>query len=578
LSGRPWRLVEADQALGLAISQRLALPDIVGRVLAGRRLDLAAAETFLAPRLRTFLPDPSHLHDLDRAVERLVRAVRDGETVGLIGDYDVDGATATALMVRYLRCVGCPTVVEIPDRFADGYGPNAGAFARLAGAGCRLVLTLDAGTTAHEPLGFAREQGLEVIVVDHHSGEVELPPAVAVVNPNRVDQTSPLGDLAAVGVAFVLLVGLNRALREAGLVRGGDEPELRQWLDLVALGTVADVVPLQGLNRAFVHQGLKVAATTANPGLRALAAAAGVERITRAQEFGFALGPRINAGGRLGESPIGAKLLATEDEDEARRLAARLNELNARRQRLEQTYLEAAERDLQAQLDLDRPVLVASGEGWHVGVIGIVASRLVERFGRPVFVIGVEDGQGKGSGRSIPGFDMGRAVIAARQAGLLEAGGGHPMAAGLTIAADRLDAFSKHLEAAFVEASGSAAPPVRPLDIEAELSPGALNPGLPRKLACLEPFGAGNAEPVVALAEARIVQPRIVGNGHISCYLADATGIRGRAIAFRAQGGPLEARLMAGDTVLRLAGRLRLDSYGGQDRCVLHITDAAAPN
>jgi single-stranded-DNA-specific exonuclease len=568
LTGRRWRLAAERPALAAAISQRHDLPEIVGRVLAARGLTLESAPGFLEPRLRDWLPDPSHLLDLDRAVDRLAAAVETGEPVGLIGDYDVDGATATALVRRHLEALGVPVHVRIPDRLADGYGPNLGALEALAADGCRLVLCLDSGTTAFAPLAAARERGLEVIVIDHHSAEPDLPAAFAVINPNRLDQTSPLGHLAAVGVAFVLLVALNRALKAAGRAA----PDLLAALDLVALGTVCDVVPLLGLNRAFVVQGLKVARFGGNPGMLALAEVAGIEAITEARQLGFILGPRLNAGGRLGQSGLGADLLATADPQAAMAIARRLDALNAERQAMERAVLEAAMDAAEPQATAGAPVLLVAGEGWHAGVVGIVAARLVERFARPALVVGLEGGIGKGSGRSRPGYDLGAAVIAARQAGLLLAGGGHPMAAGLTVEAGRLAALHSFLcnrgtDAAFVPGEAE-------LRLDGALSLGAVTLDLAAKLAQLGPYGAGHAEPRFVLDAPRIIQGRLVGRGHVSCLLAPAAGPAVRGIAFRAAERGLDRPLLAGGP-LRLAGRIRRDTWQGQERVNLEIEDAA---
>ncbi len=440
VSGRRWRWRDHDAALALAISQRIDLPEVLGRVLAGRGLAPEAVPAFIEPRLRECLPDPSHLLDLDRAVERLADAVGGGEPIGLLGDYDVDGATSVALLARYLRAVDGLVAIDVPDRLREGYGPNPLALGRLAEQGCRLVVTLDSGTTAFDALAVAAERGQEVIVVDHHVAELQLPPALAVVNPNRRDQASPVGELAAVGVTFLLVVALNRALRARGHFARRPEPDLRRWLDLVALGTVCDVVPLTGLNRALVAQGLKVAARRDNPGLAALAAAARLNGAPSAEHFGFVLGPRINAGGRTGRSDLGAQLLLSDLPEEVAEIAERLERLNEQRRAVERQVLAAAERQLAPALAAGAPLLVAAGEGWSPGVVGLAAARLVERHHRPAVVIGLADGCGKGSGRSVAGFDLGGAVIAARQAGLLLEGGGHPMAAGLSVRADRLDA------------------------------------------------------------------------------------------------------------------------------------------
>ena len=567
-SGRAWCLRPADEARGLALAQRLGLPAIVARILSLRGIEDDEVEPFLRPRLKHWLVDPSHLLDLDEAVGRLADAAAAGETIGLIGDYDVDGATSTALVRRYFEDLGVPVAVEIPDRLTDGYGPNPDAIDRLAALGCRLIVTLDSGTTAHAALDHAAARGVEVIVVDHHSAETALPRARAVVNPNRRDQTSPLTHLAAVGVAFVLLVGLNRELRRRGTL--GHEPDLMAWLDLVALGTVCDVVPLLGLNRAFVTQGLKVAGRGANLGLQALAAVAGLERLESAGQFGFALGPRINAGGRMGRSRLGVDLLTAADEAAANEVARQLHALNVERQTIERECLAAARRQAERQAGLGRPVIVAHDRGWHPGVLGIVAGRLVEAFDRPAVVVGQG---GKGSGRSVPGFDLGAAVIAARQAGILRHGGGHPMAAGLTVDGAQIDAFAEAVSAAFAQSPAVAG--ALPLVLDGELAPASATVDLCQKLARLAPFGVGNLEPMFALGNARVIRAKPVGNGHVSLVLGGAAGRPLKAIAFGAKERGFERELLAADRPLRLAGYLRLDAWQGRLNPSFHVKDAA---
>ncbi len=575
-SERCWRLPEGDERAALAISQRFDLPDIVGRILTRRGIGLGEAAAFLEPRLRDVLPDPSHLLGMDKAVERLMRAVIDGETIGIIADYDVDGATSCALLTRYLRSVGAEVVFDIPDRLDEGYGPNPRSFARLEARGCRLVVVLDAGTTAFAALEAAAEQGHEVIVVDHHAAEARLPEALAVINPNRLDQTSPLGDLAAVGMTFVLAVGLNRALRRLGHVGQGAESDLRQWLDLVALGTVCDLVPLTGVNRALVAQGVKVAARGANPGLTALAGVARLETPPDANHFAFVLGPRINAGGRTGQSDLGARLLTSDDPATVAKIAAQLDALNQERRRIERLVLAHAERQLADAVAGDQPVLVAAGEGWSPGVVGVVASRLVERHHRPALVIGIKDGAGKGSGRSIKGFDLGAAVIAARQAGILAEGGGHPMAAGLTVHADRIETFRGFLMDRMRAAMGEAVPPPPDLKLDAALQVGGLTPALDVALRRIAPFGRANPEPRLMLSDVLLHQTRRIGDNHLDCWLGDPTGARIRAVAFRIADQPLgEAMLSAGDRSLHLAGRLKIDDWQGRRRASFQIEDAA---
>ena len=472
LTGKLWRARACDDRIALALSERFDLPEIVGRVLAGRGVGLDQAESFLDPTLRRLLPDPSHLKDMDAAVKRLTRAITSGETVAVFGDYDVDGATSSALLKRFFASAGGKLVVYIPDRMKEGYGPNAPALLKLKKDGAAVAVTVDCGITAHEPLGAAKEAGLDVVVVDHHVGEPALPPAVAVVNPNRLDETSPHRQLAAVGVAFLLVVALNRALRAAGWY--GDkrpEPDLMQWLDLVALGTVADVVPLTGVNRALVRQGLAVAARRANIGMAALSDVAGLKQAPAAYHLGFLLGPRVNAGGRVGEADLGTRLLSTEDADEARKIAAHLNDLNRERQEIERRVLEQAIEQVEKS-GASGAIVHVIAEGWHPGVIGIVASRLKDRYARPALVTAIGgDGIGKGSGRSVNGADLGSAVIAARQSGLLMNGGGHPMAAGWTVAKGGAEKFAAFVAERLGGKDG--APPQAVYEIDAALQPAA---------------------------------------------------------------------------------------------------------
>ncbi|MEO1016763.1 MAG: single-stranded-DNA-specific exonuclease RecJ [Pseudomonadota bacterium] len=569
---------DADPAQALAISQRLGLEEIVGRVLASRGVAAPEAEAFLAPRLKDWLPDPSHLHDLDQAVTRLAAAIESGETVGIIGDYDVDGATSSALAAHYLEAVGTRTVIEIPDRLTDGYGPNNGAFERLKAQGCRLVLVLDSGTTAFEPLAHAKSLGLEVIVVDHHAAEGTLPEALAVINPNRADQTSPLSSLAAVGVTFILLVGLNRELRHRGLFRPSDgrpAPDLLNWLDLVALGTVCDVVPLTGLNRAFVAQGLRVTARGNNPGLKALGELIKAKPLASAFQLGFLVGPRLNAGGRMGESGLAAELLRAGDAATAAAIAAKLDALNQERQSTERGVTEAAKSAVAGQIDADWPVLFAVGEGWHQGVLGITASRLVDRFQRPVFVIGMDQGVGKGSGRSVPGFDMGAAVIAARRAGLLVRAGGHTAAAGLTVEESALSSFQEFVNERAEIQRQSKELCVRPLDLDGELAVSGVTSAIAETIEKLAPFGEGNVEPRFCVNEATIYDRRRVGDNHVSCVLTNPAGGRVRAIAFRSADTAVGKLLLEASTPVRVAGRVKVETYQGRQRTGFHIDDAA---
>ena len=574
VSGRRWRSRLEDDRVAARISQQLDLPELVGRVLAARGVTAETAEDFLNPSLRAMLPDPSRLAGMDAAAGRLVRAVEAGEAIAVFGDYDVDGATAAAVLLRYLRRLGVSATAYIPDRISEGYGPNTPALLKLHDEGAAVVITVDCGISAFEPLAAAAAAGLDVIVVDHHVAEPRLPEAAAVVNPNRLDDTSGCGQLAAVGVAFLLVVALNRALREAGRFAAGGEPDLMALLDLVALGTVCDMVPLAGVNRALVAQGLKVLGGRGNVGLAALADVANLHERPGAYHAGYVLGPRINAGGRVGQSDLGARLLATDDADEATALAQRLDEFNVERRAIEAAVEVAAMDYVEAAGD-QGPLSLAVGEGWHPGVVGIVASRLVERFGRPALVIAVADGIGKGSGRSIPGVDLGAAVIAARQAGLLINGGGHPAAAGLTVAAEGIDALggflAERLEGAVAEHGGSPS-----LGLDGALSVGAATTELVEQLARVGPFGRGNAEPRFALANSRVVRVDIVGQRHVRCVLADDGGGRLNAIAFRSTDKPVGRTLLeARGRPLHVAGHLRADTWRGRDRVQLMIDDVS---
>jgi single-stranded-DNA-specific exonuclease len=583
-SGRRWRLRGiADDSAAAAIATQLAVPDILARLLTQRGVGLEEAACFLNPRLRDQLPDPAHLKDMDHAVERLVRAIRDGEKIVVYGDYDVDGATSAALLLRFLAAVGAEGGLYVPDRMREGYGPNAPALLRLKEQGAGLVITVDCGTTAHDALAAAREAGLDLVVIDHHVAEPLLPSAIAVVNPNRLDQESAHGHLAAVGVAFLLAVAANRALRAAGWYGSRPEPDLLQWLDLVALGTVCDVVPLTGLNRALVAQGLKVAARGANPGMAALAAVAqlnGRAAAVDAYQLGFVLGPRVNAGGRVGVADLGARLLSTNDPALAAEWAQHLDGYNKERREIEAQTLAAAI-ELVEQQNGASPVLVfAAAEGWHPGVIGIVAARLRERYERPACVVALADGIGRGSGRSVAGLALGPAVIAARQAGLVINGGGHAMAAGFTVAADRLIELRDFLAERLNDGLDRALL-VPELAIDAALSAEAAQGDLLAQLDALAPFGSANPEPRFAFPMVRAAYVEAVGTGHLRLRIADALGAEGsggqlNAIAFRVADTPVgELLATAKGRAIHLAGHLRRDAWRGGDAVQLVIDDAA---
>ncbi|GMG80821.1 single-stranded-DNA-specific exonuclease RecJ [Paralimibaculum aggregatum] len=577
VTGRRWVGPDAyAERLGLAIAQTAALPEIVGRVLALRGVGPEEAEGFLAPTLRALMPDPSRLADMDRAAERLALAVRRRERIALFGDYDVDGAASVALMLDWLGALGLEATPYIPDRIDEGYGPNLPAMTGL-GAAHDLLICLDCGSAAPEPIAAACRAGADVLVVDHHLTEGAVPGALAVVNPNRADCPSGQGHLCAAGVAFLLLAATNRALRGQGAFAGRPEPDLRAWLDLVALATIADVTPLIGLNRAFVRQGLGVLARRGRPGLAALADVAGLTAPPSARDLGFALGPRINAGGRVGAADLGTRLLATRCPDEAAALAARLDGLNRERREIEAAVLAAAAEQAEAR-GADGPLVWAAGEGWHAGVVGIVASRLKDRFNRPAVVIGLDGAEGKGSGRSVPGVDLGSAVAALAAEGLLLKGGGHRMAAGLTVAAARLEAAMDALGGRLAaQGAGTAGP--EDLAIDGALAPGGASVELVARLEAAGPFGPANPAPRLAFAGVRVQGVKPVGTGHMRCRFAGPGGSVD-AIAFRAEDSGLAAALAdagASGQPVHAAGRLEIDDWGGRRRAKLRLEDLAIP-
>jgi single-stranded-DNA-specific exonuclease len=569
--------------VGLGIAERLGVPEILGRMLALRGVTMETAGDFLDPTLRALLPDPSCLADMDRAAARLAAAVADGEKVAVFGDYDVDGACAGALLISVLGALGVETMGYVPDRIAEGYGPNRAALCRLVESGARVIICADCGSSAGEV--FAPIAGrAEVIVLDHHKMDA-LPsapcaPLIALVNPSRPDDRSGLGAVSATAIAFLAMVALLRLLRRQGFFASRAEPDLLSWLDLVALATVCDVMPLSGLNRALVAQGLKVMARRRRPGIAALLAVAEVFGNPTAESCGYALGPRINAAGRIAEADLGLRLLLAPDEGTATPLARALDGVNRQRQQVEAAVLEAAMAAAAAQAEAGLPVLLVSGAGWHPGVVGIVAGRIKERFNRPACVLGVEgDGEpelAKGSGRSVPGFDLGAAVLAARESGLLETGGGHAMAAGFSLAANRLAAFHSFLNDRL--GGAAALPAVADLAIEGTVAVPGASVELAAALGRLAPFGAGNAEPVLVLPRVSVVRANRVGAGGrtLRVTVAGEGGGRLEAVAFRSTEEALAPALLErAGRPLHLAGHLRLDRWNGTDAPRFVICDAA---
>ena len=576
ITGQTW-CWRGDRA-GLDGDQSLIPDDLITQLILARGCVREEVDAHRAPTIRHFLPDPSVFRDMDAAARRLADAIGAHERVTVYGDYDVDGATSAALLIRLLRALGLDAGYYIPDRLMEGYGPSGEALVRLAGAGTSLIVTVDCGAQAFEALEMASAAGVDVIVVDHHKCASELPRAFALVNPNRLDESADAaahGHLAAVGVAFLLGAALVRELRARGFFDGRPEPRLIDLLDLVALGTVADVAQLRGLNRAFVAQGLKVMARGENIGLAALARASRLTRAPLCHDLGFALGPRINAGGRVGKSDLGVRLLTTTDEEEARILSAELDRLNEERRAIEAMVQEQAER--LAQTQANRAVVLVSGEGWHPGVIGIVAGRLKEKLGRPTIVVAADGtGIGKGSGRSIAGVDLGAAVLAAKDSGFLIAGGGHAMAAGLTVAMATADAFHAFLDERLGSQIG-AARAERRLALDALLSPRGVNPDLVTKLEEAGPYGVGWPAPRIATGPLRVIKADIVGSGHVRLILSGSDGASLKAIAFRQGDTALGQELLASprDRALWFAGRAKIDEWSGGRSAELHVDDAA---
>ena len=576
LTGRAWRWRGGNMDLGQG---HFGDGDaILRQILLARGVAQDDLQRHLSPTLRDFLPDPSEFNDMETAADRIAQAVLSNERITIYGDYDVDGATSSALLIRLLRDLGVEADYYIPDRLLEGYGPSGEALVKLAEAGSSLIVTVDCGAMAHEALAMASDAGIDVIVVDHHKCSPELPRAAALVNPNRLDENdlaAAHGHLAAVGVVFLLAIALVRTLRGQGFFENRKEPDLFALLDVVALGTVADVAALHGLNRAFVAQGLKVMSRRDNIGMAALIDASRLKRAPACSDLGFALGPRINAGGRVGESTLGVRLLTTQDPEEAQQIAAQLSALNEERRAIEAEVQQAAEEQLAAQHN--RAVHVVAARGWHPGVIGIVAGRIKEKSGKPSLVIALdENGEGKGSGRSIPGVDLGAAIIRAREEGLLIKGGGHAMAAGLTVAEDKLEAFSDWLDA-HLEGPVARAGENREMLLDLAVAPGGLTPDLVEALDRGGPYGVGWPGPRVAVGPVRLVKCDIVGTDHVRLIASGEDGRSFKGIAFRAAESDMGQALLHGSRGRRLwlAGRVKIDDWGSRPQAELHLEDAA---
>jgi single-stranded-DNA-specific exonuclease len=581
-TGRAWRdrLDARGSARALAIAQRHDLPELLARIVAGRNIEIDAVEAFLDPTIKRTMPDPDVLTAMPQAAARIADAVQRGETIAIFGDYDVDGATSAALLARFLRHAGSDPLIHIPDRLFEGYGPNVEAVRALAARGATLLVTVDCGTTSIAPLEEARALGVEVVVIDHHQADEALPPALAIVNPNRRDDLSGLGHLAAVGLTFMTVVAVNRVLRVRDFwTPNRPAPDLLAYLDDVALGTVADVVPLIGLNRAFVAKGLIALRQRNRLGHTSLMDVARLSGPPEAWHLGFLLGPRINAGGRIGRADLGVRLLLEEDSIEAARIAAELDRLNRERQAIEMETVAQADAEAMAALGLEDKgaVVVTAAEGWHPGIVGLVAARLKEKFGRPAFAIALEPGGiGTGSGRSIPGVDIGRAVRHAVAEGLLEKGGGHAMAAGVTLRKSALAALRAFLESSLA-ADVEIARRANGLMIDGAVSAGGANHELVGMIERAGPFGSGNPEPVIALPAHTLAYTEEAGQSHIRLRLKSADGTGLNAIAFRAVGQKLGAALVQNrGRLVHAAGSFALDRWQGEERVQFRLTDIAS--
>ncbi|MAJ63991.1 MAG: single-stranded-DNA-specific exonuclease RecJ [Alphaproteobacteria bacterium] len=573
-SGRPWALRDYCTDEAASIARNFDLPPALAAALVARGINGDGVEAFLTPRLKTSMPDPYALRDMDVAARLTADAVQGNSKIGIFGDFDVDGASSSALLHRYFEAVGIDHEVYIPDRLSEGYGPNIPAMTGLVEQGCELIITVDCGIAAHEPIAAVADLGAATIVLDHHRPDETLPTADAVVNPNRRDDDSGVGYLAGVGVAYLFLIALNRVLREDGFFEGREEPPLLEWLDLVALGTVCDVVPLKGLNRALVAQGLRLLAAPTTAGLSALHSMGKIDGAVSTDHLGFQFGPRLNAAGRMGQSRLAFELLSAPSHEEAASIATTLDLLNKQRQGVEQDVLKAARAALKDSAD-DLPILLAYGEGWHGGVLGIAAGRLKERFGRPCLIGHVEDGLVKGSGRSVPGINLGEAMHQALAKGLAVTGGGHAMAAGFGVPLDKIDAFHKHM-CDFALQAMDGEPISDPLVLDSWVAAGAVNPGLADRLARLAPFGSGNPEPVFGVRGVELTQADIVGRNHVRCrFVSNGSWVQG--IAFKCAEEPMGQALLSGiGKRFDLAGTIRLNEWNGRVKVDFVLSDVAS--
>jgi single-stranded-DNA-specific exonuclease len=564
---KKWSLKSIEERKVNKLTQDLQISDFLAQVICSRNIEISNVEDFLRPSLKKNLPSPLSIKDMSLAVDRISNAFVNKEKIAIFGDYDVDGATSSAVLYKSFKQFGIEPTIYIPDRQKEGYGPNEKAFKLLKGKGITLVITVDCGITSFKELNYAKTINLDVVVVDHHVPEAKLPDALALVNPNRLDDTTDLGMLAAVGVSFMLVGALKNKLINIGFIKEKDSPNLSSILDLVALGTICDVVPLVGPNRAFVRHGLKVMSKRKNTGINALFKISDIEDFPNVFHAGFVLGPKINAGGRVGESDLGAKLLTTDNIDYANELSIHLSKLNEERKKLESNVLEEAKKLAEEYQDND--ILVLCGQDWHPGVIGIVASRIVELYNKPAIIIAENGNYSKGSGRSISGIDVGSMITAAKQSGVLVNGGGHPMACGLTINRDKVSELRVFLNNKIRNKSNKTEK-INLIDMVISVS-GAI-PELIKQLSLIEPFGAGNPEPKFIIKDANLYNSKIVGENHVKCSISDSTNHRLDAIAFRSVGTALGKSLL-NNYHAHIIGRLKISEWNGRESLQMHIED-----
>lgn len=575
VKNRKWKKVEIDSNKALVISQKTSVPYILAELLADREINSNDVANYLNPKIRDFLPDPFHLLDMDKAVNAVSEAIYKQEKITIFGDYDVDGATSSALLFNILKALGADISVYIPDRIKEGYGPTSEAFKLLHSQGTKLIITVDCGISSFDPIALAKQQGVKVVVIDHHIGGSAMPDADAIINPNRIDEKSSLGYLAAVGVSFIFAVALLKKLRDQNHFQNSKEPNLMEMIDLVALGTVCDQVPLIGLNRAFVKQGLKVMNNRKNNGLKTLLEVANLanEALTP-YHLGFVIGPRINAGGRVGESLLGANLLSHDKNELNMEIARKLNNYNDERKSLEFITLQEAIEEAE-KIDKSSPLILVAKNGWHQGVIGIVASRLKDKYNKPVAVVAIENGVGKASCRSITGIDFGAAVISAKEEGILLAGGGHKMAAGFSIDPEKIVELSAYFDKKFkndyrqILANNVS-------NFDGYISLASINTDFVNMLEQLGPFGTGSNQPRFLIKNVKIIKANIVGGEHISCFLGEGreskTSIK--AIAFKAIDNAIGEILLSNKNFnLNLIVTLNINRYNGRESAEIIIQD-----